>query len=36
MKRRDAEKQIVNNFSEASASPRLGVEKNLEDAPALS
>jgi GxxExxY protein len=29
-------KRIVNNFSEASASPRLGVEKNLEDAPAIS
>jgi len=29
-------KRIVNNFSEASASPRLGVEENLEDAPAIS
>jgi GxxExxY protein len=29
-------KRIVNNFSETSASRRLGVEKNHEDAPALS
>ncbi|HET9319453.1 MAG TPA: GxxExxY protein [Bryobacteraceae bacterium] len=28
-------KRIVNNFSETSASRRLGVEKNREDAPAL-
>ena len=28
-------KRIVNNFSEASASRRLGVEKNHEDAPAI-
>jgi len=29
-------KRIVNNFSETSASRRLGVEKNLKNAPALS
>jgi iron complex transport system substrate-binding protein len=29
-------KRIVNNFSETSASRRLGVEESLEDAPAIS